>query len=90
MGDWEKSTLYADSFIIFYDSIQIMNDRAEIDKLMDNHLIELHKYKLSVKNQQIVVILVVIFLCLVFIFWLYYTCGVTGFDKRNTYPCNSN
>lgn len=72
VGDWEKSTLYADSFIIFYDSIQIMNDRAEIDKLMDNHLIELHKYKLSVKNQQIVVILVVIFLCLVFILVVLY------------------
>lgn len=49
-----------------------MNDRAEIDKLMDNHLIELHKYKLSVKNQQIVVILVVIFLCLVFILVVLY------------------
>lgn len=72
MRDWEKSTLYADSFIIFYDSIQIMNDRAELDELMDNHLVELHKYKLSVKNQQVVVILVVVFLCLVFILVVLY------------------
>lgn len=64
--DWERSTLYADSFFILYDSIQTMNDRAELDKLMDNHLVELHKYKLSVKNRQIVISLVSAFLVLVF------------------------
>lgn len=72
MKDWERSTLYADSFITFYDSIQTMNDRAEIDKLMDNHLIELHKYKLSVKNQQVVAGLVIAFLLLVFILIVLY------------------
>lgn len=64
-GRWKESTLYADSFFIFYDSIQTMNDRAELDKLMDNHLVELHKYKLSVKNKQFIGVVIAIFLLLV-------------------------
>lgn len=70
--DWESSTLYADSFITFYDSIQIMNDRAEIDRLMDNHLVELHRYKLTAKNQRVVGSLVIVFLSLVFILIMLY------------------
>lgn len=61
---WEESILYADSFILFYDSIQEMNNRAELDKLMDNHQVELHKRDLSAKNQWIIVSLVVAFLIL--------------------------
>lgn len=72
MEDWESSTLYADSFITFYDSIQIMNDRAEIDRLMDNHLVELHRYKLTAKNQRVVGSLVIVFLSLVFILIMLY------------------
>lgn len=72
MEDWESSTLYADSFITFYDSIQIMNDRAEIDRLMDNHLVELHRYKLTAKNQRVVGSLVIVFLLLVFILIMLY------------------
>lgn len=72
MKDWERSTLYADSFMTFYDSIQIMNDRAEIDRLMDNHLIELHRYKLTTKNQRLVGSLVITFLSLVFILIMLY------------------
>lgn len=37
MKDWENATVYVDSFILFYDSIQMMNYRAELDELMDNH-----------------------------------------------------
>lgn len=62
--DWEKATHYADSFFIYYDSIQTMNNRAELDKLLDNHLVELHKQKLSVRNQQITVCLIILFLFL--------------------------
>lgn len=61
LKDWENATIYADSFITFYDSIQAMNDRAELDKLMDNYSIELHKYKLSVKNKRLSVGLIVSF-----------------------------
>ena len=62
--DWEKATLYADSFSIYYDSIQTMNDRAELDKLLDNHLVELHKQRLSVRNQQITACLIILFIVL--------------------------
>ncbi|WP_300703634.1 tetratricopeptide repeat protein [Bacteroides sp.] len=64
--DWEKATQYADSFFIYYDSIRTMNNRAELDKLLDNHLVELHKQKLSVRNQQITVCLIILFLFLAF------------------------
>lgn len=62
--DWENATLYADSLFIYYDSIQTINDRAELDKLMDNHLIELHKQELSARNQQITACLIILFLFL--------------------------
>lgn len=69
---WKESTLYADSFFIYYDSIQAMNDRAELDELMDNHLVELHKRELSARNQWIIVGLVVAFLVLVAILIILY------------------
>lgn len=61
---WEKATLYADSFLIYYDSIQTMNNRAELDSLMDNHLVELHKQKLSAERNWIIGGLIVAFLVL--------------------------
>lgn len=62
LSDWENAVLYADSFIVCYDSIQAMNDRAEIDKLMDDHLLELHKYELSVEQKRTTNLLLVSFL----------------------------
>lgn len=70
--DWGNSVLYADSFITYYDSIQAMNDRAELDSLMDNHMVELHKYKLSVKNKQIIAGLITAFVFLAFILIIVY------------------
>lgn len=64
--NWEEAICYADSFLVLYDSIQAMDDRAELDRLMDNHLVELHKRELTVRNQWIVVSLVGAFLLLVF------------------------
>lgn len=69
---WKESALYADSFFIYYDSIQAMNDRAELDKLMDNHLVELHKRELSARNQWVIVGLVAAFLVLVAILIILY------------------
>lgn len=69
---WEEAIGYADSFFVYYDSIQAMNDRAELDKLMDNHLVELHKRELSARNQQIIAGLVVAFLVLVAILIILY------------------
>lgn len=64
LKDWKEATIYVDSFLVYYDSIQARNDRAELDKLMDNHLVELHKHELSVKNNWIVMGLIVFFLLL--------------------------
>ena len=72
MKDWENATVYVDSFILFYDSIQMMNYRAELDELMDNHLIELHKRELSVRNQRIVAGLAVLFLLFMFVLVIVY------------------
>lgn len=66
MKDWENSVLYADSFVVLYDSINTMSYRAELDSLMDNHMVELYKYKLSVKNKQIIVGLITAFVFLAF------------------------
>lgn len=62
--DWEKATIYVDSFLVYYDSIQEMNYRAELDKLMDDHHVELHKHELSAKNDWIIMGLVAFFLLL--------------------------
>ena len=72
MGSWEKATMYADSFLVYYDSIQTMNNRAELDKLMDNHLVELHKRELSARNQRLVESLIVSFLVLVAMLIIFY------------------
>jgi tetratricopeptide (TPR) repeat protein len=66
MKSWEEATICADSFFVFYDSIQGMKNRAELDKLMDNHLVELHKRELSIKSQRINAILITVFLLLAF------------------------
>lgn len=70
--DWESATLYADSFILFYDSIQTKSDRAELDSLMDNRMVELHKSELSDQNRQLVVLLVISFLLLLLLLIILY------------------
>lgn len=70
--DWENATFYADSFLIYYDSIQAMNNRAELDKLMDNHLVELHKHELSVEKNWIIGGLIAAFLVLVAVLVILY------------------
>lgn len=67
LSDLDNAVLYVDSFIACYDSIQGMNDRAEIAKLTDNHLLELHKYKLSAEQRQTINLLIVLFLFSVFV-----------------------
>lgn len=69
---FEAAISYADSFFVFYDSIQSMNDRAELDKLMDNHILEMHKHKLSVKNERFTGILITAFILLALILGMVY------------------
>lgn len=55
--NWETATLHADSFFLLYDSIQGLSERAEIDKLMDNHLLERHKSLLSFKHRRTMIVI---------------------------------
>lgn len=57
LENWKVATLYVDSFILLYDSIQGLSERAEVDKLMDNHLLEKHKSLLSSKHRQTMIII---------------------------------
>lgn len=67
LHDLQNAVLYVDSFITCYDSIQGMNDRAEIAELTDNHLLELHKYKLSIEKGRTINLLIVMFIFSVFV-----------------------
>lgn len=51
MGNSSVAIMYADSFITLYDSIYMLADHTEMDRLMDNHELELHKQDLAVKEQ---------------------------------------
>ena len=48
---WREAALCADSFIVYFDSIQASAYRAEIGDLMDNHQLEIHKYALLKEHQ---------------------------------------
>ena len=62
LKNWEDATLYADSFICYYDSIQGSYDRAELDSLMDNYKMNLYKSKLKIKHQQNTALLIISFI----------------------------
>lgn len=62
--NWKSATFNADSFIILYDSIQELLQRVEIDKTINNHLLEKHKHELSVR-QRILVWYLLAFLLLI-------------------------
>lgn len=50
-SQWREAALCADSFIVYFDSIQASAYRAEIGDLMDNHQLEIHKYALLKEHQ---------------------------------------
>lgn len=43
--------VYADSFIVLYDSVYMLDRHSEMDQLMDNHELELHKQELTAIEQ---------------------------------------
>lgn len=65
LGDWRKATFYVDSFLTYYDSIHVMNTRMEVDKLMDNHLVEIHKHNLTARQQKVIAGWSIVFLSLI-------------------------
>lgn len=51
VGNLPISIVYADSFIVLYDSVHVLIKRSEMDKAMDNHELELHKQRLAAEKQ---------------------------------------
>ena len=66
-GEWKTATENMDAYKILYDSIQIMADNEELNRLMDKHQLEEHKRTLSEHAQTLFVSLVSIFLSLTII-----------------------
>lgn len=74
IGNFSIATAYADSFISLYDSIYMLADHSEMDRLMDDHELELHKQDLTNKEQSrnrlVVTLFLLVFLMVVFVFML--------------------
>lgn len=50
-GEWKVATENIDAYKILYDSIQIMADNEELNRLMDKHQLEEHKRLLSERTK---------------------------------------
>ncbi len=71
--NYKKAVEYNDTFLVHYDSIQNMKKNAIINDLLHNHVLELHKKELSIKQQKNITIIIsisvsVIILCIIWFF----------------------
>ena len=66
-GEWKVATENMDIYKVLYDSIQIMTDNEELNRLMDKHQLEEHKRLLSEHAKTLVFILVAVFFFLMII-----------------------
>ena len=66
-GEWKTATENVDAYKILYDSMQIMNDNEELNRLMDKHQLEEHKRLLSEHTKMLVFTLVSVFFFLMII-----------------------
>lgn len=60
-GEWKIATENMDAYRVLYDSMQIMNDNEELNRLMDKHQLEEHKRLLSEHTKMLVFTLVSVF-----------------------------
>lgn len=60
-GEWKVATENMDIYKVLYDSIQIMTDNEELNRLMDKHQLEEHKRLLSEHAKTLVFTLVAVF-----------------------------
>lgn len=67
LGNWKATAQHIESYMILYDSIQILSDNEKLDRLMDNHQLEMHKRDLSQRQEELAGILVAGFLFIMFI-----------------------
>ena len=66
-GEWKVATENMDAYRVLYDSMQIMNDNEELNRLMDKHQLEEHKRLLSEHAKTLVFTLVAVFFFLMII-----------------------
>ena len=66
-GEWKVATENRDIYKVLYDSIQIMTDNEELNRLMDKHQLEEHKRLLSEHAKTLVFTLVAVFFFLMII-----------------------
>ena len=66
-GEWKVATENMDIYKVLYDSIQIMTDNEELNRLMDKHQLEEHKRLLSELAKMLVFTLVAVFFFLMII-----------------------
>ncbi len=66
-GEWKIATENMDAYRVLYDSMRIMNDNEELNRLMDKHQLEEHKRLLSEHTKMLVFTLVSVFFFLMII-----------------------
>lgn len=66
-GEWKVATENMDAYRVLYDSMQIMNDNEELNRLMDKHQLEEHKRSLSEHTRMLAFTLVSVFFFLMVI-----------------------
>ena len=66
-GEWKTATENMDAYKIFYDSMQIMTDNEELNRLMDKHQLEEHKRLLSEHTRTLIFSLITAFSSLMII-----------------------
>ena len=66
-GEWKTATENMDAYKILYDSMQIMTDNEELNRLMDKHQLEEHKRLLSEHTRTIIFSLITAFSSLMII-----------------------
>lgn len=71
-GEWKTATENMDIYKILYDSIQVMTDNKELNRLMDKHQLEEHKRVLSEHAKMLIVGLVIAFFLLMIICVFYF------------------
>ncbi len=71
-GEWKIATEKMDIYKVLYDSIQVMTDNEELNRLMDKHQLEEHKRMVSERAKMLVVGLVIAFFSLMIICVFYF------------------
>lgn len=66
-GEWKTATENMDAYKILYDSMQIMTDNEELNRLMDKHQLEEHKRLLSEHTRALIFSLITAFSSLMII-----------------------